>query len=240
MTEVVGKTRLGLDGEWDLSDFDKFTRGYLQVYAFGHAIVSAQHASAGGDAPGDGDSDERSASYAFRAYPWRGGWSSVDFYQRLRYAVPPRERPKIVQIRYASPGFIELIQSVDPAAWVALLIVQLPLLVRRANTTYTEIWKGIHDRKMNKIDLRKAELALTKEELAFAEEQFFRLGLASGLSDRALAKVLDLAGNPAMALKILMSFYRRLRDLGELQMEGKLDMSAQAQTQAAEPQSNSD
>ena len=45
---------------------------------------------------------------AFRAFPWRGGWSAVGFYEQLRIAVPPKHRPRLVAIEYASPGFMDL------------------------------------------------------------------------------------------------------------------------------------
>src|SRR5262245_9714287 len=109
MPENIGKTRLGLDGEWSLENFSEFTRGYQDLYAFFHALQASGSAD---------DEYGVRAHYAFRAYPWRGGWSAVDFYAALRAAIPVEERPRIVRIQYASPGLIELVQALAPAASV--------------------------------------------------------------------------------------------------------------------------
>jgi hypothetical protein len=222
MPERVGNTRIGLDGEWSLDNFSEFTRTYQDLYAFFHALRTPEAV---------GDEDVERAHHAFRAYPWRGGWSSVDFYAALRSAIPSADRPRIIRIRYASPGLMEFVQAVAPAASVAIAVTQFPRLISAANAAYTEIMKGIHDRKMNKIDLRRAEIELAREELAFADEQFQRLGEAMGISGDELTRLRRYSGNPAMALKILLSLYRRVRDVAELQAEGKLDMTPQVITE---------
>jgi hypothetical protein len=180
MPEPVGKTSIGLDGKWSLNDLSEFTKGYEDLYAFFHALKLPNVV--------DDEYGER-ARQAFRAYPWRGGWSAVDFYEAIRGAVPPGERPRIARIQYASPGFIELVQAVAPAASLAIAVTQFPRLVMAANAAYTAIQKGIHDRKINKIDLRRAELELAEKELAFADEQFRRLGklCTGGIDSRSSA-----------------------------------------------------
>src|SRR5205814_5905484 len=51
---------------------------------------------------------EHSGNYAYEVFPWQGGYSAVDFYNRLKWAVSKRRRPRITRIEYASPGVIEL------------------------------------------------------------------------------------------------------------------------------------
>ena len=70
----VGRHRLNMDGKWDLLELSSFGRQYVQVYS----ILYALHFGADKDDP-----DDRT-HHAFRAFPWRGGWSAVGFYESLR------------------------------------------------------------------------------------------------------------------------------------------------------------
>jgi hypothetical protein len=48
-----------------------------------------------------------------------------------------------------------------------------------------------------------------------------------GMDDDELRRLRRYSGNPAMTLKILLSLYRRIRAVAELQASGKLDMTHQ-------------
>ena len=41
---------------------------------------------------------------AFLKYPWKGGYSAVNFYNDLYQALPPSAKPKVAGIRYNSHG----------------------------------------------------------------------------------------------------------------------------------------
>ena len=132
MTDPVemGTYRLALDGEWGLLDLSGFGRQYVQSYSFFYALRFEE-------------SDEIGrVANAFAAFPWRGGWSAVDFYESLTATVPRRHRPRIVAIEYASPGYIELGLSLS-AAWVVSAIVRhICESINRINSTYNAIQAG--------------------------------------------------------------------------------------------------
>jgi len=44
----------------------------------------------------------------YAKYPWRGGFSALNFYQSLYAKIPYEQRPQIEEIQYASPGHIKL------------------------------------------------------------------------------------------------------------------------------------
>ena len=78
----VGRYSLKLDGDWDLQDLSVF-RQYLHVYSVMYALQV-----------GSSQDESRTRTFhAFEAFPWKGGWSTVDFYEGLRHATPDRAGP---------------------------------------------------------------------------------------------------------------------------------------------------
>jgi hypothetical protein len=208
---TVGDRRLQLDGEWGLQDLSGFGREYVQTYSFLYALAKAEDP--------DEELDER-IQRAFAAYPWRGGWSAVDFYLTLRVVVPKRHRPRIVRIEYSSPGFIELGLVVAFALTVRRIVKVVCDSANDINSTYNNIHKGLTDRKLGRMDVRRAELDLTKAELEFARESADRFAGLIGFTQMDVIR--KLTPNDLVALKVLLSFYRRVRALAKLEKSGKI------------------
>ena len=106
------------------------------------------------------------------------------------------------------------------AATIAFIVKKVCDSFDNINNTYNGIQKGIVDRKVNKLDLRKKQLDLRKEELKWAEDSVKLLADKIGLEDVETLRALS--PNPIVALKILLSFYRRVRDLAKLQRRGQI------------------
>ncbi len=62
----------------------------------------------------------------------------------------------------------------------------------------------------------------SRDELAFVEESSARLARLLGFTE--LKELHALTGNPLATLKILMSYYRRVRMLADFQSKGKLSL----------------
>jgi len=202
---TVGRHRLEMDGEWGLLELSGFGRQYVQVYSMMYAL----HFGA------DEEDPEERTMYAFGAFPWTGGWSAVDFYDSLRIAVPADHRPRIVAMEYASPGYIELTVIVAVACSIRRIVDHVCSIIERANTTYSKLYKDAMKRKLLKVDARRAQLTLERDELEFAEEATERLAATMGLDLRGELK--RLTENPLVRLKVLFSLYRRVRDLARIQ-----------------------
>ena len=106
-------------------------------------------------APDRNNLDDRTL-HAFRAFPWTGGWSAVDFYDSLRATAPKDHRPHIVAIEYASPGYIELAVVVTVALNIRRIVDHVCSSIERANATYSKLYKAAMDRKLLKVDARRA------------------------------------------------------------------------------------
>lgn len=85
-----------IDGKWDMQDLSAFPNRYAEVYSFLFALGDTRKGP--------------QAQYEdlFSRYPWRGGFSSVNFYDDLYAYVPRGERLAVESIAYSSPGTIRV------------------------------------------------------------------------------------------------------------------------------------
>ena len=123
-------------------------------------------------------------------------------------------------IRYASPGFIEIAALLAVLTQVQHIVKALTKSVEIADAAYDRIYKHAQKRKLLALDVRKRELELEREEVAFLNE-----------SAKDLARIMHFEGleclqsrtqDPLGTLKILLSFYRRVRKLVDFQLAGKV------------------
>ncbi|MCW5576200.1 MAG: hypothetical protein KIT13_08905 [Burkholderiales bacterium] len=209
------KTRLQIDGRWGLEELSDTTKDYIQLYGFAYSLMP--------DLP-QARRDE--VDYIYGKFPWRGGYSTVNFFNQLFHKIPPKLRPEVQCIRYASPGFIELTELLAVAATVAGIVKVVCMSINSAHDTYRNIQKAAVDLELSKINLAKEELELTQRQIAFCEESSKKLVKVLGLT-KEQERLLDqkVHSNPVMKLKILLSVYRRVEPLAKKQNEGKLNIS---------------
>ena len=208
-----GAYTIDIGAAWSLNDFYELPHVFEQVYAFNCVFLLAEEAR-----------DPERITHTFSSYPWRGGYSAVNFYRALRSQVPLRLRPKVKSIQYASPGWIELSLLVPSALAIGKVIDVFIESAGKLNNLYTEYHKGLTERKLMRIDLKQKELDLAQNQIDFAtkaSEQFAR-----GLGFENLNESNELTGNPVATLKILLSYYRRVRTLAEYVVKGKANFPA--------------
>jgi hypothetical protein len=209
MAEDWEKYKILLDGEWSLAEFYELPHAYSQVYAFIYALESP-----------DGFEDH-GAVLRYSNYPWRRGFSSLNFYRQLQEAVPIEDRPKVVSIQYASPGWIELSLAVGAALSIRTIIKAFVASASELNALYHQIYKNFHERKLMNVEAERAVRELKEEELRFLESSSKRLArlLKIPASDVLLAQ----AGNPVARVKMLLSLFRRVETLAEYERKGKAE-----------------
>jgi len=209
----VRNIKLYIDGRWQLTDLSVLTRVYIQLYGLFYSLDVAD------------DYLDGEIQYIYGKYPWRGGFSAVNFYQNLFIKMPQDYKPQIKSIQYASPGFIELSQLVEVAKDVAQIVGYVSAAILAGNKTYSIIQKGISERELSKINLRSEELSLLEKERTFIHNSVNDIARVMGIKPETLSKLYFRAENNELAvLKILSSVYRRARDLAKLQNSGKLDL----------------
>lgn len=208
-------TRLKLDGRWGLEELSNTTKDYIQLYGFAYSLVP--------DLP---LARREEVDYIYGKFPWRGGFSTVNFFSQLFHKIQPRLRPEVKKIQYASPGFIELTELLVVSAIVATIVGTVCKSIKTVHDLYRDIQKASVDHELSKINLAKENLDLTKRQIEFCTSSSKKLAVALGLTEeQELMIEQKVQANPVMKLKILLSVYRRVEPLAKKQAEGKLEIS---------------
>lgn len=215
MTLEAKTTQLELDGQWGLEELSEAMKDYIQLYGFAYSLIS--------DLP---STRQEEVDYIYAKFPWRGGYSTVNFFNQLFHKIPPKLRPEVQRIQYASPGFIELAELLAVAATVAALVGAVCKSIKTVHDLYRSIQKASVEYELSKINLTKENLHLKQQQIVFCEDSANRLAKALGLTD-AQEQLIDqkVRGNPVMKLKILLSVFRRVEPLAKRQAEGKLKVT---------------
>jgi len=203
--------KISVEGDWSLEDFYIFSRTFEQIYYFSCSLRNS-------DDPFKRERIERT----YAGFPWQGGYSSVNFFNSLKYIVDNPDRPKIISILYSSPGWIELSLLIAGALSVERLISSVANSVLRMNSVYHEIVKGLQKRELLRLKVRQSELDLNRSELAYIEECAQTMCRLLGFQD--INEVNQLTGSHYKTLKILLSVYRRVRILAGFHNKGKIKL----------------
>ena len=139
-----------LDGEWTLKDFTDFFHLYGEVYSLCFLLTTAPNLP------------DRFAAALVR-YPWKGGYSAVNFYDDIYGMLGRANRPGVKSIRYASPGLLELSAVVIVATNLRRIVEQFTKSGHAINDLYSSIYKGLIDRKLLRLDVREKELDISRE-----------------------------------------------------------------------------
>lgn len=217
MTLKTTKTKIRLDGHWNLQELSEAMKDYIHLYGFTYSLLlnlpTARRAE---------------VEYIYGKFPWRGGFSTVNFFSQLFSKIPPKLRPEIKRIRYASPGFIELQELSAAAVEIAKIVTAVCVSLNMAHGLYRKIQKGSVAHKLAKIDVASKELELTQRQLTFCTEQANNLIKLFNLSTGQIATLQERTqGNAVMKLKILLSVYRRVEPLATKQFEGKIQLTTE-------------
>ncbi|NDV61659.1 hypothetical protein G0Q06_04270 [Puniceicoccales bacterium CK1056] len=199
-----------MDGEWSLEDLYILPRTYIDAYSFMYSFLRPIETF--------DDLDDRLV-ITYSAHPWKGGFSSLNFYQNLKYIVPAKERPSVITIQYASPGWIELGVILVVATQIKRIVSCFVGSASELNSLYKEIYEGMHERKMMKLEAKRESLKLSKEQLDFAVKSTDKLSRLMGFEN--IKQINRLTKNPLATLKILLSFYRKIKILAEFDESGK-------------------
>lgn len=203
---------IGMDGSWTLDLMNSFSRVYQQVYSFLYAI-QVNH-----------DDKHRSVvDYVFSTYPWRGGFSAVNFYYTIQKSVPRSLKPRIISIQFSSPGTLKLGLVAEVAKSISDIVDAMSSSENSASRAYLLAYRFLKSKDLmgkhvvpnvDKIVLTEADLEETDTHLR---------DLADAMNFPDLERFEYLTGNRVASLKILLSFYRRLQSLIEIQSNNLID-----------------
>ncbi len=203
--------KIVIDGQWDLEDLYVFPKAYEQVYFMVFSLL--RH---------DDEYIKERIKNAYSAFPWQGGYSAVNFYNQLKYTTPKQERPQIVSLKYASEGWIELRLIKAVAQMIESIVESIANSVLHANRVYSEVYKGMQERKLLRLKVKDEELRLEELHGQYIENSIERMIRLIGLDD--VEQIHEKTGSKLRTLKILLSLYRRIRTLAEFENQKKINL----------------
>jgi hypothetical protein len=214
----VGDAYLNLDKDWDMQELASLSKLYIQCYSLVYSLSGFEIDS----------TDEKVIDWfqgAYAKYPWRGGFSTVNFYHSLYAKLPYKARPKIQKIQYGSPGFILLEEALLVAGMLAGIVAAVTASIDKIHDTYNKIQKGLSERKLTKLEVQLKDLELDRSRLEFVRESKQKLIEGMGIPEEMQLELARRSeGNELMELKILMSFHRRIEPIAKMQEEGMLNV----------------
>lgn len=201
---------IGIDGRWDMPDLSQFTNKFADAYSFLYATHHTASTMGGG------------LSALFERYPWRGGFSSVSFYDDLYFHIPRSERLAVREIKYASPGMIKITALPDIANEIQKMIQAINANWQDVQEAYRELQKGMSTRGL--LGKSHWEVKLTNSDKAFLESMC--KALCKAINFKNLPRVHKLAGSDWLATaKIIASFFRRVEELANFYESGKANFA---------------
>ncbi|MGF6526056.1 hypothetical protein [Variovorax sp. PvP013] len=197
-----------IDGRWGIEDLRKFSDLVQDAYAFVYALSGA-----------GATSTKQRMGELFRKYPWRGGFSSVNFFDDLYKIIPSPNRAQVREIQYASPGFIKLKMDGEVATSISDFITTINQKDSDATTAYNDARATLRAR--NWLGKAKDDLDLSEQDVGMLIDLVNKLSNAFGLSIQ-VEEIVQFAGSdPLGAVKILLAYYRRLAGLADYVATGK-------------------
>jgi hypothetical protein len=197
-----------IDGRWEISDLRKFSDLVQDCYSFGFALLGAA-----------GNAAQAKIDSLFHKHPWRGGFSSVNFFKELYKNIPQEDRAGIRKIDYASPGEIEFYMNGDVADSIRELVLEINDDESIAQESYRLARKFLQDR--NWLSKSDADVQLSASDLVELTQLLNSSCKAFGLQDHSDHILALASGDPLSALKIVLAYFRRLQGLADYVATGK-------------------
>lgn len=204
----VGKIEILLDKRWELKDLSVVTKEYVQLYSFFYVVNRV--------------AEGQYVDLDFSTYPWGGGYSVINFFQRSYGLTHKDHRLQVSRLQYASPGFIELTGVISVAVDVATLVTTLCGSALAINKTYDTIVNSYHKRRLGSIKIQEAESKLSKDDVEFIRSSVSVLAKDFNLRPEHVKAIQKISNkNELVQLKMLLALYRRAEPIVEQQDSGK-------------------
>lgn len=203
-----------IDGKWYAPDFSRFYNKLSDVYAF--AILSSPTIR-----DKLGGKDRQLMKESISSYAWKGGGSYISFYNQLFASISSLNPLDVAKIQYASPGTIEVSGGEQPLNEVNELIHIFSFDSAGLKKRYLEIDRLMQREGMKKAGKDHSFFSKSVEDYALETTRRFARDLAIVDTD-GLLDVCD--NNVPVFIKIVLSYYRRGRDLHKFYAEGRISL----------------
>lgn len=199
-----------IDGRWDAQDLSALPDLFADNYSFLYALKSNEF------------SRNSRTQRMFKKFPWRGGFSTVGFYQGLYDEVPRAHRLTIQGISYHSPGEITLSAVPTVVNQIQGTAAAFNESRRELQRLYQHLYDGMSSREL--LGRSLDEMDPDPLDLEFVERATGELATAMRFTMLSQLCVL-VDNNWIAAAKILMSYFRRIKSLADFFDSGKASFS---------------
>lgn len=152
----------------------------------------------------------------FEAFPWKGGFSSMHFFNWAFNKLPFEARPSVSAMQYASPGFIRFSLDESAASQVTVCVAEYFSNNDKLAAAYADLSDYIRANNLRDIQSEKApEWPRHSEPLTSKT-----VALLSGFSKVSGEGFMKTCPRPFEAAQIARAFYRYVRDLAAYEKNG--------------------
>ncbi len=204
-----------IDGRWFISDLDKFSKAYGNVYAFLYA-TRPQFITNLSEKVG-----------RFLRSPWTGGYSRVNLFSAMEQLIPAVHGLEIRKISYASPGDIEIeaLKSVgDDIKRTTLNFLTHRVEIREATKAINQTLSELSLRRRNVSTVSDEALGVSVDHLSFLNLKCTSIADFLGLGIE-ISSIKHQSPNTVIFSKAVLAVVRQLDRLVDFQMQGLLDLN---------------
>ena len=187
-----------IDGKWGIGDLKQFPGLIQDVYAFAYSLKS------------DKPAIRSRLKSLYEKYPWRGGFSTINFFNDIYGAIPRKEEARISSIKYASEGELRVEVNKDIAQYLGVIINEM-ISSDEIHDSYREVHKNLKEKKWLGRSARDFQLSPGQEK--YLKGVIVDFAKKLGLSDRVDHITFLAKDDPLATIKILLSFYRKMARL---------------------------
>ena len=205
----IGSYKIKVDGQWDIADLQQFSESLLEAYSFLYHVV------------GDGRTSLPLRDTKFVMFEFEPDFDIVPWGRFFYEEIPPEQRIKIKAFAYSSPGVIEIAAILGVVALVARVV---RAWVRTGDSILELLGKIDKYREQRRRANLRREMTAQEEAINLQQGRdfVFELGKSLGFTQESCNTLLEVAGGPLGALRLLVAVARQGQRLAELQQQGKL------------------
>jgi len=186
--EETNVTSLIFENDWEFKELQDVYRKFTQVYDF--LFVS-----------------NKVNKNLGTAMPWQGGFSSVNFYNKIKELIPRSEQSNLNSIHYASPGYMKISSQREIANLVLKAIQDYSENKKNIDSNYSDLGNRIKELGLNNILPNLAILEFAADSICL---QFYSQ-LKDDLLGIDLAWLNRFADSDFERCKMLMAHFRRIK-----------------------------
>lgn len=217
--EVTDSYYLGLDGdELYVEELSKIQRIFQQLYSFHYGFSHAFRTAV----------RDRLQHYSSQ---WSGGFSAVNIFNGMNNVIPSIHRARVTQLTFNSPGHIklDLLPNLAEQIQISVDTVLDPERFKALQELYSRSYSYFRESGISGFESESNRISqnLTSETKATLDNfvrEFFLI-MEWDFQQHPLRRV---ETNPLLMLRMLFAYYRRLSQLRNYVVDGKLILGASA------------